>query len=659
MITKEFNIVVKETGMDSVNKSITQLENAVHDTEQATKSFKTQMREANQELLKMSQKFGETSKEAVEAAKKVADLKDQMGLANDLVNSFNPDQKFKALGAATQVAGTGLQGVTAGMALFGEQSEDTQKTLLQVQAAMSFSDAISNLSNLGDQWIILKTAINNSSVAQKVFTASTAAAAIVQKFFTGSVTATSIGFKVLRGAIIATGIGALVVGVGMLIANFDEVKKVALKLVPGLAEVGDAVMNIVNAVTDFIGVTSEAGRALDSQKALAEKSLKQNELYLKKNEHKLSEARKREIELSQEHYQRVADGEISNEESLKIMREKYQIDRQKKQDEANKIQGEKDKTAREKAKADAQKKIEDEKQKAEEERKQKSDLAKERGENAREELEKLQQLEKDIKKQNEDALKTENELKVEAENTRYKALKQQMIDASVSTLELEKEHKRNLFAINEEYREKELEGEKEFKARFEAVETAYQDAKRNALDTGLGILQDFAGKNKGIALSILALQKGMAISDIVIGATKSLAIQSAALAQANTAALATPQAIATSGAAAAPVIATNTALWAKGALTTKITAGTSIASILAAGISGAKSITGGGSSGGGGGGGGGSAPQAPSFNLVQGTGTNQIAQSLQKQAPIKTYVVAKDVTSGQSFDRNIIESASL
>jgi len=200
-ITKEINIVVKETGMDQVNKSIQNLENAVQDTEQATKSFKTQIREANQELLKMSQKFGETSKEAVDAAKKVADLKDQMGLANDLVNSFNPDQKFKALGAATQVAGTGLQGVTAGMALFGEQSEDTQKTLLQVQAAMSFSDAISNLSNLGDQWIILKTAINNSSVAQKVFTASTAAAAIVQKFFTGSVTATSVGFKVLRGAI--------------------------------------------------------------------------------------------------------------------------------------------------------------------------------------------------------------------------------------------------------------------------------------------------------------------------------------------------------------------------------------------------------------------------------------------------------------------------
>jgi hypothetical protein len=31
----------------------------------------------------------------------------------------------------------------------------------------------------------------------------------------------------------------------------------------------------------------------------------------------------------------------------------------------------------------------------------------------------------------------------------------------------------------------------------------------------------------------------------------------------------------------------------------------------------------------------------------------------QQQPPIKTYVVASDVTSGQSLDRNIIKNASL
>lgn len=56
---------------------------------------------------------------------------------------------------------------------------------------------------------------------------------------------------------------------------------------------------------------------------------------------------------------------------------------------------------------------------------------------------------------------------------------------------------------------------------------------------------------------------------------------------------------------------------------------------------------------------GGSAPQSPSFNLVQGTGRNQIAEGLQKQAPIKAYVVPTDVSTGQSMDRNIVKSASL
>lgn len=52
---------------------------------------------------------------------------------------------------------------------------------------------------------------------------------------------------------------------------------------------------------------------------------------------------------------------------------------------------------------------------------------------------------------------------------------------------------------------------------------------------------------------------------------------------------------------------------------------------------------------------------SPSFNLVQGTGTNQITQSLtqQNQTPIKAYVVSSDVTTAQSLDRNTITGASL
>ena len=614
-ITKEVNIVVKESGMDKVNQSIQQLENAVHDTEQATKSFKTQMREANQELLKMSQKFGETSQEAVQAAKKVADLKDQMGLANDLVKQFNPDQKFKALGAATQLAATGVQGVTAGVALLGDESEDTQKALLQVQSAMAFADAISNLSELGDQWKLLKTSINTSTLFTKANTAATGAAAIVQKAFTGSVTATSVGFKVLRGAIIATGIGALIVGVGLLIANFDKVKKVVLNFIPGLAKVGDTIMGIVNSVTDFLGVTSETERAIDKQKSVAEKSLKQNEAYLKKNEHKLSEARKREIELSNEHFQRIIDGEMTKEESLKILREKANIDKNKAQEEQNKLEAEKQKEASEKAKEAEQKRIDDEKE-AEEKRLQKikddAQKAYDIDQQAKQasldiEEEKNAKLEEEARKEEEDAANKTARIKAD-----YEEQKGFDDKAAADKIQTEKNTKDALILMAESTA-----------SIFDSLEA-------------LGLKKSKAAQTirKGIALAQIAVDTSTAISTAIPMAIK---------AGKEAAAVAGP---------AAPFV---------GPLAT-VSSYASSAALVFSNVAKAKQLLGSGGGGGGGNtsvGGGGATPQAPSFNLVQGTGRNQLAESIGQQAPVKAFVVARDMSTGQEMDRNIIKSASL
>jgi len=52
---------------------------------------------------------------------------------------------------------------------------------------------------------------------------------------------------------------------------------------------------------------------------------------------------------------------------------------------------------------------------------------------------------------------------------------------------------------------------------------------------------------------------------------------------------------------------------------------------------------------------------APQFNVVGASGINQVVQTINKQAntPVKAYVVAKDVTTAQSLDRNIVSSASM
>ena len=53
-----------------------------------------------------------------------------------------------------------------------------------------------------------------------------------------------------------------------------------------------------------------------------------------------------------------------------------------------------------------------------------------------------------------------------------------------------------------------------------------------------------------------------------------------------------------------------------------------------------------------------SAP-APTFNVVGNSGVNQIAQTLGSQQPVQAYVVANNVTTQQSLDRNIVNNASL
>jgi hypothetical protein len=51
--------------------------------------------------------------------------------------------------------------------------------------------------------------------------------------------------------------------------------------------------------------------------------------------------------------------------------------------------------------------------------------------------------------------------------------------------------------------------------------------------------------------------------------------------------------------------------------------------------------------------------QAPSFNVVGTSGASQIADIIGSQPPVKAFVVSSDVTTSQSLDRNIIDSATI
>ena len=56
-----------------------------------------------------------------------------------------------------------------------------------------------------------------------------------------------------------------------------------------------------------------------------------------------------------------------------------------------------------------------------------------------------------------------------------------------------------------------------------------------------------------------------------------------------------------------------------------------------------------------------SAPQAPDFNVVGASDTNQLAQAIgqKEDKPLKAFVVSNEVSNAQALDRNIVEGASI
>jgi hypothetical protein len=159
-----------------------------------SKSLKAQYKEAVQELQKVSAQYGETSEQAVKAAKAAAELKDQIGFSKDLVEAFNPDAKFKAVEGAVNGVMNGFQAFTGGMALLGVESEKVEEALLKVQSVMALTQGINGLMEARDSFKQLGIVAGNA-------------------------------LKGITTGVAATGIGLLVVAVGTLVAYWDDIKE--------------------------------------------------------------------------------------------------------------------------------------------------------------------------------------------------------------------------------------------------------------------------------------------------------------------------------------------------------------------------------------------------------------------------------------------------
>ena len=158
-------------------------------------SLKSQLREAQAEVAKLSEQFGVTSKEAANAAKKAAELKDQIEDAKALTDAFNPDAKFKALSSSLGGVASGFAAYQGALGLIGVESKEVEAQLLKVQSAMALAEGLQSIGESIDSFKQLGAVIKNQVVA---------------------------AFSTLKGAIIGTGIGVLVIALGFLIPKIIE-----------------------------------------------------------------------------------------------------------------------------------------------------------------------------------------------------------------------------------------------------------------------------------------------------------------------------------------------------------------------------------------------------------------------------------------------------
>lgn len=201
-----------------------------------------EMTQTMKEYQNIAIQAGASSPIGAQALQNSAQLKDQIGDLKAQTKALSSD--FVGLDtsmAGIEVGAQAFMGVQSAMALAGVENEKLTQTMVKLQAVQGLVNSVTTIANkLNSDSILgiqLRTAwekLKNSSFVQGTVatTAQTTAIGAQTGATIASATATATatgGMKLFRLALISTGIGALVVGLGLLIANFDTVSKWVLK----------------------------------------------------------------------------------------------------------------------------------------------------------------------------------------------------------------------------------------------------------------------------------------------------------------------------------------------------------------------------------------------------------------------------------------------
>jgi|GWRWMinimDraft_5_1066013.scaffolds.fasta_scaffold00200_5 hypothetical protein len=594
-------------------------------------SLKSQLREAQAEVAAMSEKFGATSVEAMNAAKAAGRLKDTIGDAKQLTDAFNPDAKFKALTASMSGALNGFQAVQGAMGLFGAEGKAVQETLLKVQSAMALAQGVDGLLEARD--------------AFKTFGAQAISA-----------------FKSIAAAVAANPLGLLLTVIALAATAFVYLESTAQTAAERMSKGFNGVANAIHESTlnlerqnKIQNTTTETTlKNLDKEArrriAMGEDSVKVqreiNNLKIKTLEIAIEEdkalvrQKKAELEI-------ILTIEAQTKARLMAQITRVKIDMANSTtsigqayeakklidlgEQYAKIESDANKTKQESLKLIYSTTAE-------------IIASKDAVENLKISQLELNKAEKDGR----DAAKKDEPFKLDKIGT--------LKTKAVEELEVKREILEVDFSLEEEYRQKGIAAEKAAAEKKAEDDKIAQDAEVQRKLKNFNIVMDltkdslqgisdlvaaFAGKSKAAQKKAFATQKKLNIAIATIDTIKG----AVGAFNGMVTSIPGPVGIALGVVAAAGVAASGVAQVKKISSTTFDGGG------------------GGGDEGGGGGGGGGgmNAPAVPTpanFNVVGNSGTNQLMQGLQNQ-PIKAYVVGGDVTTAQNLDRNKITTASI
>jgi hypothetical protein len=181
---------------------------------EAVKPLRQQLRELTMQLQQLELQGQGNSEEFRNLSAEAGRIKDTMSDVNNTVKALASDTSLID-GVATGISGIAgaFSAAQGAAALFGDENEDLQKTLVRIQATMAIANGVQQVANALQKDSAAMVALN---------TARTQAATAAQAIYTAVVGGTTGVLKALRIALAATGIGLAIVAIGFLIAKIVE-----------------------------------------------------------------------------------------------------------------------------------------------------------------------------------------------------------------------------------------------------------------------------------------------------------------------------------------------------------------------------------------------------------------------------------------------------